>query len=50
MLNQFKKNNIYLCLNIFTTNITAISIKNYKKIFNKTKKDLIIINELKKNV
>ena len=50
MLNQLEENDTYLCFNTFTTNIAAVSVEDYEKFFNKTKKNPVTMNELKKKV
>ena len=50
MLKQFEKNDKYLLLNVFIIDIVVIIVQNYEKFFNKIKKTLITIDQLKQRV
>ena len=49
MLNQFKKNDIYLYKSFLTINIVAISTNNYNKFFSKHKKNYVDTKAEKQN-
>ena len=50
MLNQSTENDAYLLLSAFTINIAAVSVQNYEKFFNKTKRKFVTMKKLKKRI